>query len=286
MKIVKFLGGIGNQMFQYAFVLALIKSRHKVKIDILEYEFYNTHNGYELESIFNIELPTITPKEKKLYEPKRQRVGYRFLRIILNTNHAYLVENPEFTFSEKLLSSKKTQYLNGYWQHHKYVDFVEDKLRASLIFPNFDDIKNIELEEEIRNTPNTVSVHIRRGDYIQHPTLGGICTKHYFEKAIDYINKKIANPKFIFFSNDIQWCKENFSLENAIYVDWNIGKHSYRDMQLMSLCAHNIIANSSFSWWGAWLNTNPSKIVIAPKTWINLVDTDQKALILDEYIQL
>ncbi len=119
----------------------------------------------------------------------------------------------------------------------------------------------------------TVSIHIRRGDYVQHPFFKDICTISYYKNAIKYIRNNAEIDLFCIFSNDIQWVKNNFSEEltdiETVFVDWNKGNDSFRDMQLMSVCNHNIIANSSFSWWGAWLNNNKDKIVVAPYKWMN-----------------
>jgi hypothetical protein len=120
---------------------------------------------------------------------------------------------------------------------------------------------------------NSISIHVRRGDYLNHESYKNICGLNYYCSAIRYIKTLIMDPFFIVFSDDILWCKENLnnilSDTSVIYVDWNTGKESYKDMQLISNCKHNIIANSSFSWWGAWLNTFPNKIIIAPKKWLN-----------------
>ena len=108
----------------------------------------------------------------------------------------------------------------------------------------------------------------------------------YYEKAINYVKNKIEGPVFFIFSNDIDWCKENFSFEEAYFVDWNIGEKSFRDMQLMSSCKHNIIANSSFSWWGAWLNNNLDKIIIAPSKWLNDERVDIDDIIPEGWIKI
>jgi len=128
--------------------------------------------------------------------------------------------------------------------------------------------KNIRLLESMKNR-NTVSIHVRRGDYIEHPTLGGVCNLKYYLNSIKYIKANVQDPFFIIFSNDIAWCKDSLDLDNSVYVDWNTGTSSFKDMQLMSLCKNNIIANSSFSWWGAWLNDNNNKIIVCPNKWLN-----------------
>lgn len=137
------------------------------------------------------------------------------------------------------------------------------------MFPKLDPY-NLELAKLI-TAKESVSLHIRRGDYLtaENSIFQNICTPTYYKNAVSYMNSNVVNPYYFIFSNDIEWCKNNLNLDNITFVDWNIGVNSYKDMQLMSLCKHNIIANSSFSWWGAWLNNNPNKVVCVPKRWYN-----------------
>ena len=179
--------------------------------------------------------------------------------------------------------------MDGFWQSDKYFLKYESEIRKDFSFPSFTDRVNINLLSEIINS-NSVSIHIRRGDYIQmnsaiesHP----LCSIKYYQSAISKIKEIIEKPKFYFFSDDIEWVKNQFfSVENAIFVNHNKGKDSYKDMQLMANCKHNIIANSSFSWWGAWLNPNPKKIVIAPKNWFKDTSIDTSDLIPSTWIRL
>lgn len=284
MKIVKFVGGLGNQMFQYAFYLTLAKKFKHVKADLGEYNLHEIHNGFELENIFPIKLNRATNFELNLLLPTNRKWTWRKLRRIAGTRTAYWEDSPEFQFHEHLLKNKQSQYYNGYWQNVAYINLVEDQIRASFLFPIMEDEKNSTIKSIIQNHPNTVSVHVRRGDYNDHVTLGGICTNEYYQKSITYMKNKLEEPLFIFFSNDITWCKQNFRDLNAQFIDWNIGKDSFRDMQLMSFCTHNIIANSSFSWWAAWLNQNPSKITVSPNKWINVPNLDTSGMILPSFI--
>lgn len=286
MKIVKFLGGLGNQMFQYAFYLALEKGGYKVKADLMDFETYTLHNGFELEDIFSLQLKRMSDFEHKLYLPHNRKWIWRKLRRIAGTKNAYWEENPKFQFSKHIFEDKHPRYYWGYWQHKSYLDLVDQELRERLTFPPFQDHKNKAQEDIILRHPNTIAVHIRRGDYIDHPNFGGICTKGYYRKGILYMMENTNAPLFIFFSNDIDWCKEHFNDINAHFIDWNTGKDSFKDMQLMSLCKHFIIANSSFSWWGAWLSTNPSKIVVSPNKWKNFPEEEKNGLISSEFVVL
>ena len=141
-------------------------------------------------------------------------------------------------------------------------------------FPNIVGEKNKECLSEVSNS-ESVAVHIRRGDYLTGDNLdnyGNICTKDYYNSAIDYIRNHVSNPFFYVFSDEIEWVQENFDFGNVRLVNWNSGNNSFLDMQLMSLCKHQIIANSTFSWWAAWLNQNPDKLVIMPAKWMNHIE--------------
>lgn len=172
-------------------------------------------------------------------------------------------------YKNEIFKNKKNMYILGCPQSEKYFFNIKEKIKYIYNFPEIFDEKNKKILNLIKKS-NSISIHIRRGDYINEPGLGGMISKKYYIEAIEYIKEKIIDPVFYVFSNDINWCKENLKIDFPIYyIDWNKGKESFRDMQLMSLCKHNIIPNSTFSWWGAWLNSNPNKIVVAPERWFN-----------------
>ncbi len=157
-------------------------------------------------------------------------------------------------------------FLTGYWHNQKYFKSFYSQLIKEFEFISKPDIPNEELIKYIKEE-NSISIHIRRGDYAN---LDNILPINYYHNAIDYIKKKVKNPKFIYFSDEPNWVKENLTINNSdIIVDFNDSSEGYNDMRLMSLCKHNIIANSTLSWWGAWINQNPDKIVIAPKSYDN-----------------
>jgi hypothetical protein len=266
MIIVKVLGGLGNQMFQYAFYKSLKSSEDKL-LDIRDFNDYKLHNGFELDKIF--ELKSINYAEvkdiEKLFDCKRD-IFSRIKRKIMGRKRTHIIE-PYLHFDEKYLNMKNV-YLDGYWQSEKYFKKSEKIIRKEFIFSRIIEEQNIEILKEIEKT-NSISIHIRRGDYLNHTLYSDICSIEYYERAINYIKTNVENPVFFIFSNDIDWCKESFYFEESYFIDWNLGEKSFRDMQLMSSCKNNIIANSSFSWWGAWLNENPNKIIIAPNKWVN-----------------
>jgi hypothetical protein len=194
-----------------------------------------------------------------------------FKRYFFSTSNEIIEKDSQkFIYHSKLLSFEDTIY-SGYWQSYKYFEGVDSEIKKKLVFPTIQDEKNISTLRAI-NEKESVSIHVRRGDYVNHPKFGGICEKEYYFKAIKQIIERVKKPSFFIFSNDIEWCKKNLDLHEGVYVNWNENELSYIDLQLMASCKHNIIANSSFSWWGGYLNPNVNKIVIHPKRWTNIND--------------
>lgn len=273
MKIVYFIGGLGNQMFQYAFYKTLKEKGEKVYGELGYLQKMNVHNGYELQKIFGLKIPELNNK----FFPKFffENFGFRnnfFIKILKKIfkylNLFYYEENWNENIENKK-NKKNILIYNGLWQSEEFFLEIEKEIRKKFQFPNFTEKENILIKNKIEGT-NSVSIHIRRGDYVGCKNLEKLAPIFYYKRAIDYIIKNTDNPIFFIFSNDIAWCKENLKLEKKhYYIDWNKGDKSFRDMQLMSLCKHNIIPNSTFSWWGAWLNNNPHKIIIAPEKWFN-----------------
>lgn len=266
MKVIQFLGGLGNQMFQYAFYKALKKRFPNVKADLNGYQNYNLHNGFELEQIFNIKVDKISPLTTNVF--RSGKWIYRKLRRVLNLKNTYNEEEKLFSFDPSIFNNTKTAYYWGYWQNFKYFEDIADEIRTDFQFQKDLSKKNQQVLEEIKKS-NSVSIHVRRGDYLKDSLLGGLCGIYYYEQGIKYIQSNVTSPKFFIFSDDIPWCRENLNLPGSEIISWNNQSSSYIDMQLMSSCKHHIIANSSFSWWGAWLNENLNKIIIYPKKWVN-----------------
>lgn len=184
-------------------------------------------------------------------------------------------------YKNKVLA-KNVGYFDGYWQHENYFKEIREILLKELTLKNGFDIKNSNILTQIQNT-ESVSIHIRRGDYVSLNYNIQDSLSYYYQ-AINIISEKIKSPTYFIFSDDIDWVKENLKINGqVIYVNNNEEYQAAKDMLLMSHCKMNIIANSTFSWWSAWLNTNTDKIVIAPKDWIpNL----QSNLLLEEWIKL
>ena len=251
------LGGLGNQMFQYALALVVRAKGVECGIDTSLYKITEMHNGYELETVFGIK------------EQRKESLLHRFiLRLLVRFQiKPFIVSENENIRTEWDIPSYA--YLYGYWQSEAYFIEISSLIKETFQFKNIDK-KNSLIANKMLNT-ESVSLHIRRGDYLLVEQYCGICTEVYYQNAIAYIRKKISSPYFYVFSNDMQWSK-NFLKQydiSATYIEHNQGSESYKDMYLMSCCQHNIIANSTFSWWGAWLNSNKNKMVLAPSTWVH-----------------
>jgi hypothetical protein len=262
MIISKIIGGLGNQMFQYATGRAIAHKNNDIfKLDISELANYKLHNGYRL-SHFNIDEQIAAADEIKHLGCKN-RILRKLARMgIYNYKKETFYEEKyrnETKFDPKLFLYKNL-YLSGYWQNEKYFLDIRDILlkEFTLKIP----VKSDEYINTIKNS-SSISLHVRRGDYLLYNEFIGI---NYYKNAVKFISQKIKNPTFFIFSDDIKWCKENLSfIDNPIFVENTADE--LEDLELMKNAKHNIIANSSFSWWAAWLNVNKDKIVIAPKIW-------------------
>lgn len=282
MVIVRFQGGLGNQMFQYAFYKSLQYFGKKVKADISMYQNYLKHNGFELTSIFGVDIDLVQNEEIIFYTTMKYKLNgktYYFLKIFSENTTNFI---PEVFEVDNI-------YFNGYWQSEKYFKQIATEIKKTFKIELKEDKKNSDLLDIIQNT-NSVSVHIRLGDYVNEERTRNIhyvCDLNYYKKAINYIETKVKNPIYFVFSNEIDKVKEKLNLPNAFFIDWNVGKDSYKDLILMSNCKHNIIANSSFSWWGAYLNGNADKIVITPKKWLRTEKEEHKGDIFQpEWIRI
>ena len=275
MKIVNILGGLGNQMFVYAMYLALKEAHPDEEVYLCRrsYKGYSLHNGYELGNVFGADAPEASLWQLvKIAYPYWNYRTWQFMRHLFPKRGCMLLGTEDIPFDYENVTRNEDGFYDGYWQNENNFLPIRNKILKAFSFPKFNDNKNIELAELITNK-RAVSCHVRRGDYLKDP-LDGVCTSEYYVKAIDEINKKVSPELYCVFSDDIKWCKENLGEiigkdKEIVFVDWNKGENSFRDMQLMSLCNHNIIANSSFSWWGAWLNNHDDKVVVAPNIWMN-----------------
>lgn len=252
MKIVNFIGGLGNQCFQYLFYVYLKDKCPEEKI----YGFYgcasDCHNGLEIDKWFDVVLPSqpwfIIYLKKFLYLLKRLHIKN------------YIVDEYNFNLNGILY--------DAYWQNKKFfLDYLPCLIYKDIVLENENKIILGQMHKS-----NSVSLHIRRGDYLlpQNALLySNVCNKSYYQSALNIININVESPNIYIFSDDIKWVKENLNIKNAIYVDWNTGLNSFYDMYLMSCCRHHIIANSTFSFWAAILGEEKNSIIIYPKKWFN-----------------
>lgn len=262
MKIVTFQGGLGNQLFQYVFYLWLNAHCNKEYV----YGYYpkkglNAHNGLEIEKVFNVKLPS-----SSLFTD----LIVRAVKLInkLFANNKYISVDECLDIHDVLFE--------GFWQDKCFFNgFVIDKMLDFKLPKRFDAI-NSSIRTKIQYS-NSISIHIRRGDYLlpkYKNIYGDICDEGYYQRAIKYMQQFVVNPSFFVFSDDVKWAKNIINVSDVTFVNNNERENSYIDMYLMSLCHHNIIANSTFSWWGAQLNKHSDKIMIAPINWFKSVFKD------------
>lgn len=297
MICVQLSGGLGNQMFQYAFGRALAVN-HKTELLLdtsllrtKELSSGPTSRSFEL-SLFHLNAEEARKKDIKRLKPMLYKIinslsfrtGFKGIQ-----TSKYFVEK-EFSLNKSIDKIGKDCFLVGYWQSFKYFQDIETIIREEFQFNQGLFNKNIEVANLIKNE-NSVSLHIRRNDFVnnKYHDIHGTCSIEYYRKATEHIAYKVRTPFFFIFSDDIEWARSHLNLNfQCEFVSGNNGNQSYIDMQLMSLCKHNIIANSSFSWWGAWLNSNPNKVVIAPKQWFvdEKMNTQTNDLIPETWIRI
>jgi hypothetical protein len=296
MIIIKLRGGLGNQMFQYALAKKLaIKNKTEVVFDLTfinhrmpgtKYVFRN----FDLDIFSNIKNKTTSLS--KAYKPFRN-LAY-VLQVIINKIGAkldkkfFVTEKKQYEFDADILKSGNDCYLSGYWQNEKYFkDIKQDIMNALSKFTYPLSEKSLKLKEEINKT-NSVCVNFRRTDYLTINTFMGNIDAHYYDNAVKLMSEKVKNPHLFVFSDDIEWCKENFKSQFPItFVDHSYAGKKFSDyLQLMISCKHYIIPNSTFAWWAAWLNPNKDKVIIAPKTWIISNDYDSSDMVPKEWIRI
>lgn len=273
------MGGLGNQLFQYAGARALsLKRDISFKIDFDDpYKFVKRELNL---SAFNLEVSLAGKKEINKCKPK-----YRFekrLWMLLGkdpANHLYKEKN-DYVYDPDFFSCPDGSYVSGFWQTEKYFLDIEDTLRKDFSFRRGPSGNNEKWMKQIQSC-HSVSVHIRRGDVItvaKTNKLYGTITNDYYRNAIQKMIEFNKDSVFFFFSDDMEWVKENIRTSHpSFYIDGNDDAHNYEDLRLMSSCKNHIIANSSFSWWGAWLNPDKQKKVIGPANWMssrNISETD------------
>ena len=267
MIIINLNSQLGNQMFQYALARKLQSLGRKVKFDTRYYQQYPDHYGL---SVFPVTVDFASENEIGKERDERRTYPARLRRKLFGRKHTVFseVERSSLNYKPEIYQMKRG-YVDGYWQTEKYFCDIRPVLINDFTFPPINDNLNRDLLKNIK-LQTTISIHIRRGDYANgFPMM----TPQYYETAISYFENKYNYAYFLVFSNDMEWAKQNLRFRRGEFVDWNTGKESWKDMYLMTQCNHHIIANSSFSWWGAWLNQKENKEIIAPSVWFNHQET-------------
>jgi len=290
MIVAEINGGIGNQLFQYASAKSL-SLFHKTELKLNVNPFGDKFMPGELRSrpfdLHHFNIPEI---------PADNSIGNSFLKvsffqkILQNLKPNYkrkIYKEPFFHFDPHFFEAGNNIYLKGLRQSEKYFKLFETEIRTILKFKDAIVNQFYEIGKKINNE-NSISVHIRRGDYLAKISMEvlGLLPIEYYQNAISLMKSKVNTAKLYFFSDDIEWVKENFNIPDAEFISGSITSNHIEDLYLMSQCHHNIIANSSFSWWGAWLNNNPDKIVIAPGKWFNKGPKDTQDLVPPGWIKI
>jgi hypothetical protein len=279
-NIIAIVGGMGNQMFQYALSLSIDK---RGKVELNDCLAKNGKSNYGAALICFSEIAVTNHLSSNffvwfvrkcvIFSLKKNFSEIALLAIrIMNCFGIRIITDYNPRIKENFPRKPFITVYYGRFQSENYFTGKKEEVKKAF---SFDSRKASNKTQKLAETlirENSVSVHLRRGDYMYSGNIavfGNICTSEYYKKALKYIKERVENPFFCVFSDDLQYATEHLNLPNAVYVNWNQGVNSWEDMYLMSKCKHNIIANSTFSWWGAWLNTNPEKMVLCPPKYIN-----------------
>lgn len=280
MIYIRMQGGLGNQMFQYATARSLAEKRHaKVSIDLSWYATTEQSDGvgvraYELGA-FNI--------QEKFYKPNT--LNKFWLRLMRSRMYSDAPES--YVYQQRVMDAPNNSLLFGFFNNEKYFKDIRSILLQEFTLKMQPDKKNRLILDDISSS-NSVSVHIRRGDYVtstSHNAFHGVLGLDYYQRAVKHLQKQVNKPTYYIFSDDPAWVKDNLKLDQpAIFVSHN--KRGVDDLNLMMHCHHHIIANSSFSWWGAWLADRPNKLVVAPKQWIKSHEIDSSDVVPKDWVRL
>lgn len=276
MVIVKIHYGLGNQLFQYAIAKSLrIKLNYNVKLDLSFYSerIEDQHPRPLLLDSFNIKLISATASDLQVF--RNISLLRRSINRLFNLFKPYykrrIVYEKNLKFDANIFKINNKSYLMGYWQDERYFFECAEEVRKDLVFKEVPTGLNAVLFKEIKLNLNSVCIHIRRGDYLTDPFALeqiGVCNIDFYRRAIELLVQHVKSPFFYVFSDEPEWVKNNFTIPFPYKViEHNLEADAAEDLRLMSACRHQIISNSSFGWWAAWLNNYISKIVIAPKVW-------------------
>ena len=265
--VVRLVGGLGNQLFQYA-AGRYLADKKGVGLILDERYVARKHcvSGL-LIGEFSVRMDYLPESLAVKFSEVKLKLSRAIRRRVRPTFSAY--HETQFTYDPHLIDQKVGVMLVGFWQSEKYF-LGHDVLRKDLVLKSPLSVPALDLVDRMGQS-NSVAIHVRRGDYLSDPkTLAkhGVCSENYYREALKLIRHKVVDPQFFVFSDDAEWVKTNFDVAGAVFVS-DFCFSAEQDLVLLSKCKHQIIANSSFSWWGAWLNDNVEKIVIAPTPWFD-----------------
>jgi hypothetical protein len=283
MIMVHLRGGLGNQMFQYAAGRRLaLHHGTSLKLDVSEC-LADASRPFALD-VFNIQAEIASPGETQF--PSGGGVWWWALS---GRKRLKRVTETHFNFEPQVLHLSDDVLLDGYWQSEKYFQSAVEQVRSDFSFHEPPSSCNLKVLGQIGHC-ESVALHIRRGDYVANPqTLAwhGVCPKGYYLRCIDMLRECCQQPTFFVFSDDMPWVRSNLDLPGTtVLVDHNDVHNAWEDLRLISSCRHHIIANSSFSWWGAWLAETPGQIVMAPDPWFSNKELDDRDLIPERWTRV
>lgn len=292
MIIVRLMGGLGNQMFEYAFARTVAcRRRASVKFNFRSL-------NVDRRRCYSLGAWNVQAKPASVFDLSRIYIAARLDRALKpgrSYYQRYLIEEQSFCFDPNALKARRHCMLSGYWQSEKYFKEIETTIRREFTPRAEPSPKTREVAHAIRGS-NSVFVHVRRGDYVDDPEMNGIygtCSVQYYTDAVNYVARLVPNPHFFVFSDEPKWARENLKLPfPTTVVDHNLPGNSHspgrehEDLWLMAQCRHAVLANSSFSWWGAWLNTERERLVIAPKRWFQTPQHDTRDLTPEAWLRM
>lgn len=297
MVIVKLQGGLGNQMFQYAAGRSLsLRLSAPLKLDRWQVDLPvqgGTPWGYTLGALNVREEFADSRETAELSGQEQTRLRKLMLRLRraagLGPRRTNILRDTDFRFHPEFHEVSGDVYLDGYWQSEKYFLGISKTIRSEFSLRRPLEAVDREFAEAIARE-DSVSIHVRRGDYVSNPEANrfhGLCSAEYYRRCMAIVSEKVGAPRFIVFTDDPAWARENMAVpRGTTFVDWGQPRDGSIDLELMRRCRHHIIANSSFSWWGAWLGSRQGSLVLAPERWFRDLSIDTADLLPDSWVRV
>jgi len=290
MIVTRLMGGLGNQMFQYAAGLALAK-RHETPL-LIDLSFLQTdaagqytQRRFELD-VFKAPIEFASAEQLLHFGENQANSLIRKIKKFMGAPVPEIFREKNSRYDAELRFCSADTLLIGFWQSEKYFRHISPLIREAFTFRDEFVMEARSIEEGLSGA-TSVSVHVRRGDYVNNKAAGdfhGICSLDYYKIAMKLISEKFQNVHFYIFSDDLDWCRDHLGHKsNTTFVNLT---NAASELYLMSRCSHHIIANSSFSWWGAWLNSSPGKFVIAPHTWFRDLSAFTEDIYCEDWIRI